>query len=85
MSMLHVEIFPNECNFRKNGFESITNRAGQLELILLGMRVVIKDMFRTHMNLVRGHLVKNSRLTRLSKLPFFRGRFKHENSLQSKK
>ena len=35
--------------------------------------------------LVRGHLVKNSCLTKLSKLLFFRGRFRDENSLESKK
>ena len=46
---------------------------------------VIVLMLETTGGLVWGHLVENSCLTKLSKLLIFRGRFRHENSLKSKK
>ena len=61
------------------------NRAGHLKWIVVLILQVIVVMFETTGGLVRGHLVKNSCLTKLSKLLFFRGRFRHENSLESKK
>ena len=60
-------------------------RAGHLKWIVVLILEVIVLMFETTRGLVRGHLVKNSCLTKLSKLLFFRGRFRHENSLESKK
>ena len=61
------------------------SRAGHLKWIVVLILQVIVVMFETTGGLVRGHLVKNSCLTKLSKLLFFRGRFRHENSLESKK
>ena len=63
----------------------LQSRAGHLKWIVVQILEVIVLMFETTGGLVRGHLVKNSCLTKLSKLLFFRGRFGHENSLESKK
>ena len=46
---------------------------------------VIVLMLETTEGFFWGHLVENSCLTKLSKSLFFRGRFGHENSLESKK
>ena len=46
---------------------------------------VIEDIFKTTMKKIRGHLVQNSRLPGLSKSAFFRGRLRHENSLETRK